>query len=151
MENKQFKKLLGEIATKNGFESAFGGWFKESPECIISLYLQKSGYGNYYLLNIKIFIQKMFEKQYIKNKDLVSKYGGNVFREPPKEYDPALNLEILMEDLKRGQLLESMFNDFITPFTEKALSKKGVLELAEEKKVFLLPAVKEELARLIEK
>lgn len=35
-----FKKELDVIAQKNGFESALGGWFKESRECIVSIGLQ---------------------------------------------------------------------------------------------------------------
>jgi len=48
MENKEFKKLFDIIARNHGFESAFGGWFKESNECIVVLDLQKSNFGNYY-------------------------------------------------------------------------------------------------------
>jgi len=55
MDNKEFKKVFGDIAKVNGFDRAFGGWFKESSECILVLELQKSNYGDYYYLNIKIF------------------------------------------------------------------------------------------------
>lgn len=37
MNSKDFKKLFGEVAKSNGFESAFGGWFRDSAECIIVL------------------------------------------------------------------------------------------------------------------
>ena len=54
-----------------------------------------------------------------------------------------------------GQKLSMLFNEnelkpdkyeFINPFTDKALSRKGLIELETQKKIFLLPAVKEELA-----
>ena len=66
MESKDFRKLFNEIAKNNGFEPAFGGWFKESDECIVALYLQKSNFGNYYELNIKTFVQGLFGNLYKK-------------------------------------------------------------------------------------
>jgi hypothetical protein len=48
MDSKEFKIVFGEIVKVNSFEKAFGGWFKESPKCIIVLDLQKSNYGDYY-------------------------------------------------------------------------------------------------------
>jgi len=44
MNNKEFKKLFGEIAKSSRFESAFGGRFKDSAESVIVLDLQKSNY-----------------------------------------------------------------------------------------------------------
>ena len=60
MDNTEFKKQFGEIAKASRFDRAFGGWFKESNETIIVLELQKSNFGNYYQLNIKVFIQGFF-------------------------------------------------------------------------------------------
>lgn len=40
MDSKEFKNLFDTIATGNGFEKAFGGWFTDSTECIIALDLQ---------------------------------------------------------------------------------------------------------------
>lgn len=148
MENKDFKKLFGSIANEFGFESAFDGWFKESEECIMALGLQKSGYGNYYYLNIKIYIQGVFGKNYIKSKDLVKKNVGNIFRRQPKEYQAALNLEDSIGDDKRKQELQKLFSNFLVPFSEKALTKSGIRTLFESGEISLLPAVKEELVRL---
>lgn len=66
METKDFRNLFKDLAKKNGFESAFGGWFKESNECIFVLDLMKSNFGNNYYLNIKIFIQGSFGIYYQK-------------------------------------------------------------------------------------
>jgi len=79
MDNKEFKVLFGIIAKENSFERAFGGWFKESPECIAVLDLQKSNYGNYYQLMFKVYVQGMFGNVYIKSKTLL-KNTGSVFR-----------------------------------------------------------------------
>lgn len=48
MENKEFKKMFNEVAKSYGFESSFGGWFKDSAEGIVVLDLQKSNFGNYF-------------------------------------------------------------------------------------------------------
>jgi len=142
---KNFKKLFGSIAEKNGFESAFMGWFKESQECITVLDLQKSNYGNYYLLNIKVYVQGVFGKSYTKSKDLVKKYTGNVFRGTPLEFKDCLNLEIDTTEEKRKLEIEEFFKAFLTPFADKSLSKRGLIELAAEGKIYLLPAIKKEL------
>ena len=115
MESKEFKNVFEKVAKANNFEKAFGGWFKESTECIVILCLQKSNFGDYYELNIKIFIQGMFGNKY---------------------------------DGKRIEKLESLFREFVVPFTDMALSRLGLRELAKEGKIFLLPAVKEGLTIL---
>ena len=148
MENKIFKKKFSNTAKIHGFESLFGGWFKESPECVFVIDLMKYNFGNYYKLNIKTFINGVFDKYYKKNKDLVKKEIGNIFRCEPKEFKEALDLEILMDIKEREKKLHSLFKDFLVPFSEKALTKQGIYELAEKGEIHLLPAVKEEIERL---
>ena len=46
---------------------------------------------------------------------------------------------------KRKERLAKLFSEFIVPFTDKALSRQGLKELAAKEEVFLLPAVKAEL------
>ncbi len=143
VENKNFKKIFDGVARNNGFEPAFGGWLKESKECIVALYLQKSNFGNYYELNIKTFIQGLFGNFYKKNKDL--KYATSaIFNRQPKEYNDVFDLENLMEMENRKDRLEKLFNDFIVPDTNQTLSRAGIIELARNG-VFILPAVKKEL------
>ncbi len=146
MDSKEFKKIFDDITNKNGFEKAFGGWFRESDECINVLDLQKSNFGDYYELNIKIFVQSMFGNTYVKGKDLVKKHTGDVFARQPDNYKDVFDFEKSMDDSSRKNRLEELFNEFINPFTDKALSRKGLIELETQKKIFLLPAVKEELA-----
>lgn len=148
MENKIFKEKFNDIAKFYGFESMFGGWFKESAECIFVVELMKSNFGNYYQLNIKIFVNGVFGKFYKKNKDLVKKEIGNIFIGEPREFKMALDLENLMDIKEREQKLHSLFKDFLIPFSEKALTKDGINELAEKGEIDLLPAVKEELEKL---
>lgn len=78
METDDFKKIFGEIAKKNGFERAYEGWFKESPEVILVLDLQKSNFGNNYYLNVKLFVQGTFGNTYSKSKKLI-KTDGAIF------------------------------------------------------------------------
>jgi hypothetical protein len=145
MDSKEFKKIFDDIANKNGFEKAFGGWFRESDECINVLDLQKSNFGDYYELNIKIFVQSMFGNTYVKGKDLVKKHTGDIFTRQPNNYKDVFDFDTSMDDDKRKQRLEELFREFIKPFTDKALSRKGLKELEAQEKVFLLPAVKAEL------
>lgn len=146
MDSKEFKKLFGEVAKSNGFESAFGGWFKDSAESIVVLDLQKSNFGDYYEMNIKVFIQGMFGNSYSRSKDLVKRDIGNIFTRQPPEYKSVFDFDEPMDDEKRKGKLEQLFSKFIVPFSDKALSKSGIRELAEKGKITLLPAVKEELA-----
>ncbi len=144
METKEFNNLFKNIAKRNNFESAFGGWYKESNECIAALYLQKSNYGNYYELNIKIFIQGIFGKTYQKGKEL--KYAiSAILGRQPEEYRDVFNLESVMECVLRKEKLEELFNEFIVPFVNSMLTREGIKKHALKDKDFLTPAVNKEL------
>lgn len=145
MNSKEFKKLFGEVAKSNGFESAFGGWFRDSAECIIVLNLQKSNFGDYYEMNIKIYIQGIFGNNFSRSKNLVKKDIGDIFTRQPHEYKALFDFDEPMGDEDRKASLAKLFSDFIIPFTDKALLKSGIKELADKGKITLLPAVKEEL------
>jgi hypothetical protein len=144
MDSKEFKKLFGEVAKSNGFESAFGGWFKDSAESIVVLELQKSSFANSNYLNVKVFIQGAFDRTYTPNKDLIKSSMGHITNQiRDKEI---LDFDEPMDDDKRKGKLGQLFSEFIVPFAEKALSKSGIKELADKGEITLLPAVKEELA-----
>jgi hypothetical protein len=144
MDSKEFKKLFGEVAKANGFESAFGGWFKDSAESIVVLELQRSSFANSNYLNVKVFIQGAFDRTYTPNKDLIKSSMGHITNQiRDKEI---LDFDEPMDDEKRKEKLEQLFSEFIVPFADKALSKSGIRELAKKGEITLLPAVKEELA-----
>lgn len=145
MGSKEFKDLFTQTSEKYGFTIDLGGWLKESRECIIVLVLQKSNFGNYYEFIIKIFVQGLFERTYAKNKDLVKKDVGHIRIGEPNEYRDVFDLENAMDDLSRKEKLNKLFSDFVSPFTETALSRSGIKKLADGKKIFLLPAIKEQL------
>ncbi|WP_419698992.1 DUF4304 domain-containing protein [Mucilaginibacter sp. NFX135] len=145
MDAKEFKSTFGKVAKNYLFEKAFTGWFKESHECIAVLDLQKSNYGNYFELNIKIFVQGLFGNNYSKNKDLVKKETGNIFLRQPNKFRNIFDLDTSMEIDQLIEKLSELFNEFIMPFTEKALTIKGIKELYKNGELFLLPAVKQQL------
>ncbi|MDI9359021.1 MAG: DUF4304 domain-containing protein [Phycisphaerales bacterium] len=145
MNSKEFKNIFNDFTTRNGFESAFGGWLKESAECIVVLDLQKSNFGDYYELNIKIFIQGMFGNCYTKNKNLVKKSVGDIFTRQPNYYNDIFDFDISISDDSRIDKLELFFSDFIIPFTDKSLSLSGLKVLAEQEKILVFDAIKKEL------
>ena len=145
MESTEFKKMFGEVAKINGFERAYEGWFQEFNEVITVLDLQRSNYGHFYYLNIKLFIQGCFGCVYIKSKTLVKVDGGDIFLRQPDNYSNLLNLDIPMEDSERKKGIEEMFNNFIVPFSQQTKTKEGIRELHRKGELFILPAVRQEL------
>lgn len=147
METKDFRKLFKGLAKKNGFEPAFNGWLKQSEKCFFTMELIRSNFGRYYMIDLKIYVQGTFGNHYVKDKSLLRNVG-DFFSRTPKQFDTALDLEQEMEDGERTQKLESLFQDFVVPFSEKALTIHGINELIEKEELYLLPAVKEELEKL---
>jgi hypothetical protein len=149
MENKIFQKLFSQIAQKYEFETAFGGWYKESNECLFVFDLMKSGFENYYQINIKIYINGVFKDRYIISKFYIKNAIGNINRGEPKEYEKALSLENELTDNEREKSLNEFFRDFLVPFAEKALRREGIKELEHAGEISIMPAVKTELEKLI--
>lgn len=145
MNSKEFKKLFGEVAKSSGFESTSGGWCKESSECLIILELQKSNYGNYYQLNIKVYIQGVFGKTYQPCKKLIKSSMGHINSSETKEYKNVFDFDKPLDDDLRINHLKELFQSHIVPFSDKTSSKSGIRELVKKGKITLLPAVKDEL------
>lgn len=149
MDKTEFIKLFCAIGLLRGFMKDFGCLLKESNQCIVILELQKSKYGNYYELNIKIFINGVCNKKHKKNKEL-KKDIGDVFSRPPSIYADALNLNTPIDVEIRTEKLNNLFDDFIVPFTDKALTINGIKQLSENQQIILFPAVSKELEKLYE-
>lgn len=145
MDTKEFKRLFGEVAAANGFVAAYGGWFQGSPECVVVLDLQKSNYGNYYELNVKVFVQGLFGEHHGRTKEMVKRHTGDVFRRQPKDYDPPLDLDSGLSYDERKAAIQALFSNFLVPFASEALSRAGIFSLAERGEIYLLPAVRKEL------
>jgi len=149
MNSKEYKNIFNTVARKNGFEKAFGGWFKESQECLLVLDLQKSNFGDYYEMNVKIFVQGVFGSHYVKSKNLVKKDIGDIFTRQPNEMKNVLIFDdVQMTDVERIVNTEKLFDEFIVPFAQKAMSITGIKELAAQGIITILPAVEQEIQRL---
>ncbi|MBS0615331.1 MAG: hypothetical protein JSR58_02110 [Verrucomicrobia bacterium] len=151
MDNKEFKNLFKKIAENHGFTSAFNGWCKESEDCLFIMDLQKSNFGNFYHLNLKTFIKGIFGRTYSIGKDLVKKDMGQIFRQQPPEFDRYLNLETIMDNAKREQGIETLFTQFILPYSKSVSTLEDIQHSAQAGHLHLLPAVDKELERLISK
>ncbi|WP_353151445.1 DUF4304 domain-containing protein [Chryseobacterium sp.] len=149
MESKKFKTVFGEIAKENGFLKTNGGWYKETSECLSILELQKSKFGNYFQLNIKIFIQGVFDRTYKPDKDLIQQSLGHVNGSETENYKEVLNFDNTIEDEVRILKLNELFKNHIVPFTTKTSTRLGIQELESTGKVFILPLVKVELEKLM--
>jgi len=144
MDSKELKKTFSKIAKDHGFEGAFGAWFKVSSESIVVLELQKSNFGDYYDMNVKIYVQGIFGISYSKSKELV-RDTGDIFIRQPEEYKSVFDFDEPIDDEKRRNDLIKLFNEFIIPLTDKSLNKLGIRELADKGMITLLPAIKAEL------
>jgi len=149
MNSKEFKSIFGNIAKENGFLQAFGGWYKESPECIAVLELQKSNFGDYYILNIKIFIQGSFDRIYSPTKDLIKSPMGDITANETDAYRNIFNFDEPLDDSLRIDKLKELFKNHIVPFTTKTSTKLGIMELGANGQIFILSSVKKELEKLM--
>lgn len=69
-------------------------------------------------------------------------------RQPP-EYRSIFNFDESMSDDIRKTRLEQLFIEFIVPFTDRALSISGILELEKRNEIHLTSAVQSEIERLL--
>jgi hypothetical protein len=144
MDSTEFKNMFGDAAKAYGFAKASGGWFKESTECLGILELQKSNFGNYYQLNIKIFIQGAFgNNRYMPNKALIVSSMGHITKQV--RGNELFDFDASIADAMRKNLIDKLFKDLIVPFVDVALSRSGVRLLAEKGAIVLPPAVKKEV------
>jgi hypothetical protein len=145
VDTQHFRKLFSKVAVANDFVGAHGGWFRESPECVIVLDLQKSNFGGYFELNIKVFVQGLFNDRYSRSKEMVKRLTGDVFLRPPDRFRAALDLDEPISHDERARAIEALFSEFIRPITDDALTRAGLMSLAARGLVYLLPAVRKEL------
>jgi hypothetical protein len=138
------RKAIDPVAKQRGFSKGPGFWFMASNECVVTVDLQRSNWGSECYLNIKIHIQGLFGETYDTQSKLWKRVG-NVFARAPQRYMPILTLSDDLTPTERQSGLEDMFNDFIVPLAELGQSRSGVIDLHQQGKVFLLPAVRERL------
>ena len=145
MNLKVLKRTFAEITKSIGLETKFGGFVKETEEVIIVLLFQKSNYSSQVYLNIKLYIQGVFGKNYQISRDMVNNDVGDVFRRAPKDYDEIFDLSSNLPDNIRIEHLKRFVDDFLSGFVQQVSTVKGIMSLADKGELFLLPAVKEAL------
>ena len=148
---KELKCFFAEATKSMGFESKFGCLVKTTNEVIVVLSFQKSCYSSLVYLNIKLFIQGIFGKNYQISRDMVNNDVGDVFRRAPKDYDQIFDLGSGLPDDERIEYLKKFIDEFLSGFIQQASTVKGITLLAEQGDVFLLPAVKNELEKISER
>lgn len=146
MNSKEFKSIFGNVAKENDFLQAFGGWYIESSECIAILELQKSKYGDYYMLNIKIFIQGAFDRSYSPTKELIKSPMGSIGKQI---IDDVLSFDKPMPDELRKERLNELFSNNIVPFVSNLMTKSNIIDLESKGEIMLLSSVKKELEKLM--
>lgn len=133
--------MFGGLAVINGFEYLHGGWFKETPVCIITLDLQRSNYSNLYYLNIKFYIHKILGNNYTKSKELLRDIG-NVFRRQPTEYNEAFDLDNNLSDDERKIILGQLFTKILVPMVKELESKEKMKNYITKEGFYLAPLVR---------
>ena len=151
MNLKVLKRTFAEITKSIGLETKFGGFVKETEEVIIVLSFQKSNYSSQVYLNIKLYIQGVFGKNYQLSREMVVNDVGDVFRRAPKDYDQIFDLGFDLSDNERIEQLKAFVDEFLSGFIQQASTVKGIMLLAEKGELFLLPAVKSELEKISER
>lgn len=132
MESNDFKSLFGSVAKDHGFRKVHGGWCVEFISALVALNLQRSNYGNYFELNIKVFLGEAGHSVDDLNKKIKS-MTGDIFRRQPEECRPAFDLDSSLSEGERKQILDKMFAGLISLIVESADSPARLLELREER------------------
>ena len=150
MEKELFKNAFSEIAESSGFTSAFGGWYKKSDECLVTLELQRSKFSHLYYLNIHIYVCGYNGETYNGvTKELIQGRKKIFFRREEIEYSQFFNLGNELSDRDRVQGLKRLFENWLVPFVESALSIQGLLNLILDKKLAGSEIIESKLLSLI--
>ncbi|MBQ3777212.1 MAG: hypothetical protein II835_03860, partial [Fibrobacter sp.] len=105
-------------------------------------------YSSQVYLNIKLYIQGVFGKNYQLSREVVVNDVGDVFRRAPKDYDQIFDLGSDLPDNERIEYLKKFIDEFLSGFVQQTSTVKGIMLLAEKGELFLLPAVKSELEKI---
>lgn len=145
MEASQFKTLLGSVAKAHGFTAAGGGWYRQTPAAFFILNLQKSNFGNYFELNLKLFLGIELPGNPTDLKKLVKSQSGDAFRRQPEEYRSAFDLDSALADSERRNLFERLFHELVDRIASASVDPAGILRLRDEGVIYLLPMVEARL------
>jgi hypothetical protein len=132
MEKKEFKKIVNDCLLANGFLKKGKYYYKESPEVICVLGLQKSNYSNCYYVNVGIVIKEIYN-----GLELPRDVDGHIrsrfyFTVGDKEVE-CLDLDKINESSVIVSSLEAGISEIINP----SLEHGGLEELLKKKPVLL--------------
>lgn len=145
MEAKEFKALFGEVAQSHGFNSAASGWYREAPAALLVLDLQKSNFGNYFELNLKLFLGRAAPSDPAEFKKLVKSLSGDIFRRQPEECRSAFELDAPVGLTERRGSIDRMFSEVVDRIALASDSPAGILRLRDEGLLFILPMIEAKL------
>jgi hypothetical protein len=105
----------------------------------IRINLQKSNFGNYFELNLKLFLGKGLPGTAAESKKLVKSLSGDIFRRQPEEYREVFDLDAAVTLADRRDRLDKMFTELVDRIASAAASPFGLLRLRDQGVVYLLP------------
>ncbi|HEX7061746.1 MAG TPA: DUF4304 domain-containing protein [Woeseiaceae bacterium] len=146
MDAKDFKALFNDVALAHGFQTAYGGWYRELPVGLFVVSLQKSNFGNYFEANLKLFLNQTASAGSWDLKKCVKSMSGDIFRRQPEEYRRAFDLDLPLESSERRAAIGRMFDELIDHVVRVATGSSGLLRLRDEGVFFILPAVEKRLS-----
>lgn len=145
MEYRDFKILLGTVAKAHGFSSYGGGWITKNNFVLFALHLQKSDFGRYSDLNMKLYIHPSAEISGEEMTKYVKNGSGDIFRRQPNEYRDVFDLDSNLDTPKRRSEIERMFTEIIDRINLSSSTPSGILRLRDEGMLHLLPKVEARL------
>ena len=146
---KEFKTMFGKIAKSNGFKFLYGGWYKESEDSMAIIYLLRSYYSKFYYFRFKINMRGVFGRHSISKVDVQSDVA-NIRVSIPDEYRDVFDLETNLDENTRKAMLEKLFETYVVPLTDKALSLEGIEELVNKGQLWADTVIKEELDKKLQ-
>ena len=151
MDSNEFKRVFSDLVVKS-FVRHRGGWYLESrpgDQCRIGLVLFRSRWGQAFKFMLKVFINGAFGRDAGAPPRLSE--TGDVFRGDSQKDAAILDLESSLSDNERIELLRDLVDGVIIPFAESSRTLAGLLRNAESGEAYLLPAVEEEIRKIIER
>ncbi len=147
MDAGEFKALLGDVAKAHGFTAAHGGWYRETAAALFVLSLQKSNFGNYFELNIKLFLGHRLPSNASEFKKLVKSLSGDIFLRQPEDYREVFDMDGVITVADRQDRLEKMFTELVDRMVSASATPGGILRLRDEGVLYLLPMAEAHLKK----
>ena len=141
MKPPEFKRLFADVAKAHGFSAAQGGWYRELSVGLFILNLQKSNFGAYFELNLKLFLGRHAPSNSADFKRFVRTLAGDIFRRHPEEFRSAFDLSSCLLTAQRQEAISRMFCEFIDRIVLSCNNPTGILRLRDEGIFYLLPGV----------